>query len=209
MGTFGKNVQSNHPSRKEDKGSNSWEFCSAEAAVAWPWSVRRGSAGGKWREDWRFQQQREITLLSPWFNKMRTQRRKSQTGEANSYCPVPVFLDTGRQKESWGVWGIQPPRWANGPLPPENQSCQSDQQNTTEFWSLTFPLGLLTLGETRCCIKQLYGDAHVVKNEDLSKPTEPQLWLNPAAPAESSGGWSPRQQLDYDLVRDPEPELPN
>lgn len=50
MGTFGKNVQSNHPSRKEDKGSHSWEFCSAEAAPAWPWSVLRGSAGEKWRE---------------------------------------------------------------------------------------------------------------------------------------------------------------
>lgn len=198
MGTFGRNVQSNHPSRKENKGNNSWEFCSAEAAVAWPWSVRRGSAGGKWRERTGDSSNREkSSFYLPWFNKMRTQRRKSQTGEASNYCLVPVFLDLGRQ-ESWGVWGSQPPRWANGPLPTEPE---------LSVWSTEYNRILIT--HFPFWIAHFGGNQVLLSNNfmDLPKPTEPQLWLNPAATAESSGGWRLRQQLD--LGRDPEPELPN
>lgn len=68
-------------------------------------------------------------------------------------------------------------------------------------WSLTFPLGSLTLGEARCHIKQLYGDAHVVNKWDLAETTELQLKLNPLTLLELSDGWSCSQQLGYNLIR--------
>ena len=40
------NAQSNHTSRGVGQ-RHCWEFCSAEAAVLWPWNKLRGSPGGK------------------------------------------------------------------------------------------------------------------------------------------------------------------
>lgn len=70
-------------------------------------------------------------------------------------------------------------------------------------WSLTFPLGSLALGEARCHVKWLYGDAQMGKKWDLPETTELQLRLNPPGLLEPSNGWSCSQQLVYNLMRDP------
>lgn len=140
--------------QEEKHKSNSWEFCSGQAAVSWPWSIFRGSAGGKWREEPGDASSREKSpLYLSWVKEMGTQFRKSQTREANTNCPIPVFLDPGRQmQESSSVCvaaslqgGPQrpPPARIHTPvlsfLPHWTTVGLSDQQNMTEVmvWYLS------------------------------------------------------------------------
>lgn len=83
------------------------------------------------RKDWRFQQQTEITLSSHWFNKMRTQQRKSQSERPGITALSLSFWTWGdRRGSECGAASLQ-----GGPTVPclANQSCQSDQQSTTWY----------------------------------------------------------------------------